>query len=889
MNAMYKTMSSCPTVPKRVQLRHDTAANWAAANPLLLNGEFAVETNTNQMKIGDGVHRWNDLPYFLGGPQGPTGFTGATGPTGGVGATGSTGVTGGTGATGAVGATGATGPTGRTGPTGSTGPTGPTGAVGATGATGPTGASGVTGATGSTGPTGAVGATGSQGLQGTAGPTGGFGPTGPLATGSTGVTGPSGATGPMGSLGASSDVYLSFTRTSATSPSASLFDAFQGAVGTTNVSAGITFTPATGSFTVLETGTYAMEVLLAAQGTGVQDLTTFKVRVNDADVWSYVLTPNGVAGPDPIPRVPAAIPLLLYLPLSFGDRVNVLVDATTQVSIREGSTMNLTRLSVGPTGAPSTVTGPTGWTGTMGPPGTATNTGATGETGPTGVTGPGGAASNTGSTGATGPTGSLGETGPAGVATNTGATGQTGPTGVQGDSGVSGGLVLILDLAASGTAPQTGTLVTTANVGAQTTISATSNSLGVLMGTFVTTPGLLSSTFIPAGLWDITVHGYANGAGCTFYADIYSVDADGTSNPVLISDGSGSADVLDAVNSEYTHTLYVPSTTLANLTKRIRVRLYVNFPIARTATLEFRDQTISHIHTTLAYTLPTGPTGAASTVTGPTGVTGAAGVTGPTGQTGATGATGPTGRTGPTGVTGPTGLASTTTGPTGATGPISTGATGATGVMGPTGPTGWFGASSDVYMSLTRSNDTSSNLNLYDVFTGATGVNNVTPSGITFSGSTASFTVSQAGVYAIEALLIVQAVSTGDSTTFKIRKNGTTDLWSYNMIVYSVVSPAPFPLLFYTTLNAGDSLNFLIDGQGQLTVKAGSTINITRLSVGPTGWTGPTGLGATGPTGLGATGATGVTGPTGAGGTGPTGAGTTGATGVAGAVQRHIL
>lgn len=55
-----------------------------------------------------------------------------------------------------------------------------------------------------------------------------------------------------------------------------------------------------------------------------------------------------------------------------------------------------------------------------------------------------------------------------------------------------------------------------------------------------------------------------------------------------------------------------------------------------------------------------GPTGAASTVTGPTGHTGPFG--GPTGWTGPTGYTGPVG-------TGPTGAASTVTGPTGATGP----------------------------------------------------------------------------------------------------------------------------------------------------------------------------------------------------------------------------
>ena len=57
-------MTQCPTVAKRVQLRHDTAANWSSANPLLLAGEIGVETNTNRMKIGDGSHRWVDLPYF---------------------------------------------------------------------------------------------------------------------------------------------------------------------------------------------------------------------------------------------------------------------------------------------------------------------------------------------------------------------------------------------------------------------------------------------------------------------------------------------------------------------------------------------------------------------------------------------------------------------------------------------------------------------------------------------------------------------------------------------------------------------------------------------------------------------------------------------------------
>ena len=77
---------------------------------------------------------------------------------------------------------------------------------------------------------------------------------------------------------------------------------------------------------------------------------------------------------------------------------------------------------------------------------------------------------------------------------------------------------------------------------------------------------------------------------------------------------------------------------------------------------------------------PTGPTGADSTVAGPTGITGN---TGPTGADSTV--AGPTGPTGITGNTGPTGADSTVAGPTGPTG--ITGNTGPTGVTGPEGTT----------------------------------------------------------------------------------------------------------------------------------------------------------------------------------------------------------
>lgn len=46
-----------------IQLRGGTAAQWAAANPILAEREFVTETDTKKTKIGDGVTRYNDLAY----------------------------------------------------------------------------------------------------------------------------------------------------------------------------------------------------------------------------------------------------------------------------------------------------------------------------------------------------------------------------------------------------------------------------------------------------------------------------------------------------------------------------------------------------------------------------------------------------------------------------------------------------------------------------------------------------------------------------------------------------------------------------------------------------------------------------------------------------------
>lgn len=43
------------------RVRVDTAANWAAADPILAAGEPGYESDTHVFKIGDGVTQWSLL------------------------------------------------------------------------------------------------------------------------------------------------------------------------------------------------------------------------------------------------------------------------------------------------------------------------------------------------------------------------------------------------------------------------------------------------------------------------------------------------------------------------------------------------------------------------------------------------------------------------------------------------------------------------------------------------------------------------------------------------------------------------------------------------------------------------------------------------------------
>jgi disulfide oxidoreductase YuzD len=59
-----------------ITIRRDTSSNWTAANTILADGEFAKETNTGKIKLGNGVTAWNSLAYFTGDVKSVNGQTG---------------------------------------------------------------------------------------------------------------------------------------------------------------------------------------------------------------------------------------------------------------------------------------------------------------------------------------------------------------------------------------------------------------------------------------------------------------------------------------------------------------------------------------------------------------------------------------------------------------------------------------------------------------------------------------------------------------------------------------------------------------------------------------------------------------------------------------------
>jgi hypothetical protein len=62
----------------QLQLRHGTSNDWQTYNPILAVAEPGIETDTQQLKFGDGVTAWSSLSYALQGPTGPAGTLGDT-------------------------------------------------------------------------------------------------------------------------------------------------------------------------------------------------------------------------------------------------------------------------------------------------------------------------------------------------------------------------------------------------------------------------------------------------------------------------------------------------------------------------------------------------------------------------------------------------------------------------------------------------------------------------------------------------------------------------------------------------------------------------------------------------------------------------------------------
>ena len=189
---------------------------------------------------------------------------------------------------------------------------------------------------------------------------------------------------------------------------------------------------------------------------------------------------------------------------------------------------------------------------------------------------------------------------------------------------------------AGGTYPRTGTLDTTPNTATQTTITVAgiTNTNNVLLGTFTEPAGTTKTPIILAGYWDFNVYfSSATSTGISFYCSAYYVDSDGTSNKTTIQLGTQATatQVASASEGVYTYSLLVPYTVLPDTTKRIQIEVRGNFTgNNRTCAIQFRNGTISHVHTTLAANPGVGATGP----TGPMGSTGATGATGATGPTG---------------------------------------------------------------------------------------------------------------------------------------------------------------------------------------------------------------------------------------------------------------
>ena len=138
------TETTPEVVPIRVRHKRMPASEWARSDFVLYDGELGIESDTGNVKVGNGNDRFSALQY-LTGPKGDRGERGETGPRGADGVMRFEALTNEQRESlrGPRGLTGERGPQGNVGPAGPEGQRGPQGLPGPTGPQGPRGADGV--------------------------------------------------------------------------------------------------------------------------------------------------------------------------------------------------------------------------------------------------------------------------------------------------------------------------------------------------------------------------------------------------------------------------------------------------------------------------------------------------------------------------------------------------------------------------------------------------------------------------------------------------------------------------------------------------------------------------------------------------------------------------
>lgn len=76
MDDRIKITSEFLVKPDKILPRRGSKSEWEIVNPILSNGELALEYRDEgissgdiRIKVGDGIHAWNDLPYGITGEE----------------------------------------------------------------------------------------------------------------------------------------------------------------------------------------------------------------------------------------------------------------------------------------------------------------------------------------------------------------------------------------------------------------------------------------------------------------------------------------------------------------------------------------------------------------------------------------------------------------------------------------------------------------------------------------------------------------------------------------------------------------------------------------------------------------------------------------------------